>query len=97
MDRLAPSQTAYAVARMRAGHQILDAGKIFSDPFACAILFKTAMVDGFVAGEHAIGTAIKAALSAPTQQCYDAPSNVYWTISVHIRLMTISSARLEKR
>jgi methyltransferase (TIGR00027 family) len=38
MDRLAPSQTAYAVARMRAGHQILDAGKIFSDPFACAIL-----------------------------------------------------------
>jgi O-methyltransferase involved in polyketide biosynthesis len=38
MDRLAPSQTAYAVARMRAGHQILDAGKIFLDPYACAIL-----------------------------------------------------------
>ena len=38
MDRLAPSQTAYAVARMRAGHQILDAGNIFLDPYACAIL-----------------------------------------------------------
>jgi len=38
MDRLAPSQTAYAVARMRAGHQILDAGAIFLDPYACAIL-----------------------------------------------------------
>jgi len=38
MNRLAPSQTAYAVARMRAGHQILDAGNIFSDPYACAIL-----------------------------------------------------------
>jgi methyltransferase (TIGR00027 family) len=38
MDRLAPSQTAYAVARMRAGHQILDAGNIFADPYACAIL-----------------------------------------------------------
>ncbi|HEY9459314.1 MAG TPA: SAM-dependent methyltransferase [Paralcaligenes sp.] len=38
MEPLAPSQTAYAVARMRAGHQILDAGNIFSDPYACAIL-----------------------------------------------------------
>ena len=38
MVRSVPSRTAYAVARMRAGHQILDSGEIFSDPFACAIL-----------------------------------------------------------
>jgi len=38
MEKGAPSQTAFAVARMRAGHQILDQGRIFSDPFACAIV-----------------------------------------------------------
>lgn len=38
MEQKAPSQTAYAVARMRAGHQVLDGGQILSDPYACLIL-----------------------------------------------------------
>src|SRR3569623_1853018 len=38
MEHRTPSKTAYAVARMRADHQILDGGQIFSDPYACAIL-----------------------------------------------------------
>jgi methyltransferase (TIGR00027 family) len=38
MDSRVPSRTAFAVARHRAGHQVLEGGRIFSDPYACAIL-----------------------------------------------------------
>jgi methyltransferase (TIGR00027 family) len=41
MHTRAPSRTAFAVARHRAGHQILEGGRIFSDPYACAILGET--------------------------------------------------------
>jgi len=41
MEPKAPSQTAYAVARMRAGHQVLDGGKIFTDPYACPLVGET--------------------------------------------------------
>ena len=38
MQSQAPSRTAYAVARYRAGHQVLEGGRIFSDPYAGVIL-----------------------------------------------------------
>lgn len=38
MQSQAPSRTAYAVARYRAGHQVLEGGRIFSDPYAGLIL-----------------------------------------------------------
>ncbi len=33
-----PSRTALAAARHRAGHQVLEAGRIFADPLALRIL-----------------------------------------------------------
>jgi methyltransferase (TIGR00027 family) len=41
MHTRAPSRTAFAVARHRAGHQVLEGGHIFSDPYACSILGET--------------------------------------------------------
>jgi len=38
MEERKPSQTALAAAGYRAAHQVLDGGRIFSDPLACAVL-----------------------------------------------------------
>ncbi|MBW8812144.1 MAG: class I SAM-dependent methyltransferase [Caulobacterales bacterium] len=38
MEERKPSQTAVAAAGYRAAHQVLDGGRIFSDPLACAVL-----------------------------------------------------------
>jgi len=40
-----PSRTAYAAARHRAAHQLLDGGRIFADPLAVPILGGEAAVD----------------------------------------------------
>ena len=43
-----PSRTALGAAGYRAAHQVLEGGKVFSDPFACAILGDVA--DPIIAG-----------------------------------------------
>ena len=44
MDPKQPSRTALGAAAYRAGHQVLDAGDIFEDPMAMAILGPEAAV-----------------------------------------------------
>jgi methyltransferase (TIGR00027 family) len=42
MEGFRPSATALSAARYRAEHQVIDHGKVFADPYACAILGEAA-------------------------------------------------------
>src|SRR5208282_5568085 len=67
-----PSRTAWAAAAHRAAHQILDHGRIFSDPLALRILGQDAETVARDAEEHPSSRAMRIFIAARTRFAEDA-------------------------
>jgi len=77
MQAGAPSRTAQAAAFHRAAHQVLEQGRIFTDPLALRILGRDAAGIAGEAGEHASGRRMRTFIAVRTRFAEDALAAAY--------------------
>src|SRR5208283_2552281 len=70
-----PSRTAWAAAAHRAAHQVLEQGRIFSDPLALRILGESAESITRDADKNRAGRAMRLFIAARTHFAEDALAN----------------------